>query len=379
MVNALPHADARSTRPAFRLRSRQRRALITGGAGFVGSHLAESLLELGYAVTALDNLTTGRRENVEHLLGEPSFELEIGDVVDSRLTSALVSRADVVFHLAAAVGVKLILSDPIGSLRTNVLGTESVLRAAHDCRVKVLVASTSEVYGKAVRLPQREDDDLRLGATSLHRWSYAAGKMLDEFLGLAYARLGLPVVCFRLFNTVGPRQTGAYGMVVPRFVDAALCGEPIYVYGDGSQSRCFLHVLDAVKAIVQLERSESAPGNVFNIGSTESVTILDLARRVVAAVGASNGGCPSQIALLPYADAYPEGGFEDIRRRLPDISKIRLLTDWRPRLALDDILRDVIMARAEALGLTEVTGEEIREWNARPAALPAVGAIPAGL
>jgi UDP-glucose 4-epimerase len=346
----------------LRQSKRQKRALITGGAGFIGSHLAEHLLSDGYQVTALDDLSTGARENIEHL---DKIELVVGDCADQALVEQLVAECDVVYHLAAAVGVKLILSDPIGSFRTNVLGTEAVLRAAETRGTKVLIASTSEVYGKVARLPQGEDDDVLIGPTSISRWSYAACKMLDEFIGLAYARRGLPVVCFRLFNTVGPRQTGTYGMVVPRFVDAALRGEPLQVHGDGSQSRCFLHVQDAVSAIARLERSPRAVGHVFNVGSTEPVTIFELARRVLAGVRGSdhlvepvrpengNGrhvnGKHGGIVLVPYSEAYPNGDFEDIRARQPNVAKLRAATRWRPRHSLDDILRDVVAARSAAL------------------------------
>lgn len=336
-------------------RRHAKRALITGGAGFIGSHLAEALLQDGYAVTVLDDLSTGSESNIAHL---DELELVVGDTADERLVESLVAETDVVFHLAAAVGVRLILAEPIESFRTNVLGTEAVLRAARDHGTKVLIASTSEVYGKVARLPQQEDDDVVLGPTSISRWSYAASKMLDEFIALAYARRGLPVVCFRLFNTVGPRQSGAYGMVIPRFVDAALHGEPLLVHGDGGQSRCFLHVEDAVSAIVRLERSPRALGEVFNVGSTEPVTIHELAERVLETVDRlrprlspnGNGTAPreSEILLVPYATAYPNGDFEDIRARQPSVDKLRSVTRWRARHDLADILRDVVVARAEA-------------------------------
>jgi UDP-glucose 4-epimerase len=334
-------------------RVRAPRALVTGGAGFVGSHLAESLLRLGYRVSALDNLTTGRTENVAHLLAEPDFELVVGDVRDEELVERLVATNDVVFHLAAAVGVKLILDDPLGSMATNLRGTEVVLERARAHDVKVLVASTSEVYGKVAKTPQREDDDVLLGPTRFGRWSYAASKMLDEFLALAHFReSGLPVVVFRLFNTVGPRQTGMYGMVVPRFVEAALRDDPLQVYGDGLQSRCFLHVRDAVEAIVRLAHSPRAVGGVFNVGGAEEVTILDLARRVLARVGgrkATNGHKP--ISLVPYEQAYPGGDYEDIRCRVPDIGKIRRLTRWQPKRTLDEIIDDVIADKAASHSL----------------------------
>jgi UDP-glucose 4-epimerase len=334
-----------------------KRALVTGGAGFIGSHLIEQLLRDGYSVTALDNLSSGSLDNIAHL---DDVRFVMGDTADEETLDELVAESDVVFHLAAAVGVRLILADPIESFRTNVLGTEAVLRAADRHRVKVLIASTSEVYGKVARLPQQEDDDVLVGPTSVSRWSYAACKMLDEFIGLAYARRGLPVVCFRLFNTVGPRQTGVYGMVVPRFVDAALRGDPLPVHGDGSQSRCFLHVRDAVSAIVRLERSQRAVGQVFNVGSTQSVTILELAERVLQTVqrrkglaemlrSTVNGAPDGQIELIPYAEAYPGRDFEDIPARQPSVEKLQAVTRWRAKHDLDDILRDVVNSRVEAL------------------------------
>jgi UDP-glucose 4-epimerase len=262
-------------------------------------------------------------------------------VSDEGVVDRLVGECDVVFHLAAAVGVRVILEDPIGSFRSNVVGTDNVLRAAVAHGVsKVLIASTSEVYGKVARLPQREDDDVLLGPTSFSRWSYAACKMLDEFLGLAYAQRGVPVVCFRLFNTVGPRQSGRYGMVVPRFVEAALRGRPLEVHGDGSQSRCFLHVQDAVDAILRLERTPAAVGQVFNVGSTESVTILELAQRVLRTVGRHERD--GATVFVPYDEAYAVEGFQDIPARRPDISKIHDLTGWKPKRNLDWILLDVL-------------------------------------
>jgi UDP-glucose 4-epimerase len=326
-----------------------KRVLITGGAGFIGSHLAETLLADGCRVTALDNLSTGSMRNLSHVENEAGFDLVVGDVCDEALVERLTAEADVIFHLAAAVGVRLILADPIESFRSNVLGTESVLKASETHGAKVMIASTSEVYGKVVRIPQREDDDVLLGPTSFSRWSYAACKMLDEFIGLAYARRGLPVVCFRLFNTVGPRQTGTYGMVVPRFVDAALRGEPLQVHGDGSQSRCFLHVRDAVEAIRRLEHNPRCVGEVFNVGSTESITIMDLAKRVLRTADVDD---PEMISLVPYSEAYPDGDFEDIKARKPSLAKIRAATNWHPRLSLDTILQDV-MAEREAVAVAE--------------------------
>lgn len=333
---------------------RKKKALITGGAGFVGSHLAERLLADGYDVTVLDNLSTGRPENVASLDVDPSFRMVVGDILDEQVVDRLVADCEVVFHLAAAVGVGLILSDSIQSFRTNVLGTETVLESAARHRTKILVASTSEVYGKVTRLPQQEDDDVLLGPTSVSRWSYAASKMLDEFVALAYHREGLPAVIFRLFNTVGPRQTGRYGMVVPRFVEAALSGRPLPVHGDGLQSRCFLHVEDAVDGIVRLERARAAVGEVFNVGSVEQVTILELAKRVLGVakrhrIVESDLVAQDMISFTSYEEAYPDGGFEDIRCRMPDIAKIHALTKWRPRRTLDEILADVVAERAATL------------------------------
>jgi nucleoside-diphosphate-sugar epimerase len=343
-------------------RKRNGCALVTGGAGFVGSHLAELLLADGYEVVAFDNLSTGQLDNLEPVIDDPRFELVVGDVGDEALLAQVVSRCDVVFHLAAAVGVKLILTEPLQSLKTNIGGTESVLRAASARRTPVLIASTSEVYGKVVRIPQREEDDVLLGSTRYSRWSYAASKMLDEFLGLAYARQGLPVVIFRLFNTVGPRQTGRYGMVLPRFVGAALRDEPLEVHGDGMQTRCFVHVRDAVEALHRLARTPEAAGQVFNVGSAESVSILELARRVLGEVGEGrlrDGLEPPAeelIRFIPYDVAYPGGEFEDIRVRRPDISKIRRVTRWRPKRSLTDIVRDVV-AHEEAV--TAVRADEL--------------------
>ena len=317
--------------------SSPRRVLVTGGAGFVGSHLAERLLAGGDHVTILDDLSTGSLENVAQLIADPRFTLVVDDVTDQSAVETLVADSDLVVHLAAAVGVKLILTNPLGSIETNVAGTRNVLEAAARDGTKVLIASTSEVYGKVSRTPQREDDDVVLGPTCFTRWSYAAAKMLDEFLALSYRTLmAVPVVVFRLFNTVGPRQSAAYGMVIPRFVEAAVRGEPLPVYGDGEQLRCFLHVADAVEAIVRLADCPEAVGEVVNVGSVEQVAIRELADRVLAHVGAG------AIEYVPYEQAYPEGGFEDIRCRFPEISKIRALTGWEPTRSLNDILADVV-------------------------------------
>ena len=323
----------------------RRRALITGGIGFVGSHLAEALLQQGDQVTVIDDESTGRVENVAHFMGHPQFRYVVGNVANQAAIDRLVSECDIVFHLAAAVGVKLIVENPLLTIETNVAGTETVLKAAQRHGTKVLIASTSEVYGKGSRIPFAEDDDVVLGATRNSRWGYAASKMLDEFLGLAYYhQKGLPVIMFRLFNTVGPRQTGQYGMVVPRFVQAALRGEPLTVYGDGQQSRCFMHVLDAVAAIMKLADCPQAVGEIFNVGSTEEVTVLELAHRVLEHVGVSKNG-HEPIVYVPYEQAYA-AGFEDMRRRVPDISKIHLFTEWAPKRTLDEILHDVTVSFA---------------------------------
>ncbi|MGQ9668176.1 MAG: NAD-dependent epimerase/dehydratase family protein, partial [Anaerolineae bacterium] len=276
------------------------RALITGGAGFIGSHLAEALLKQGHQVTIIDDLSTGRFENIAHLAGHPSFRFAIETITNETVMDRLVSECDVIFHLAAAVGVQLVVSRPVQVIETNVYGSAMVLRLANRYRCKVLLASTSEVYGKGLQVPFREEDDRLLGPTTRSRWSYACSKAMDEFLALAYHKqYNLPMVIFRLFNIIGPRQTGRYGMVVPRFVRQALRGDPITVYGDGRQTRCFLDVRDAVRAITGLAEAPSAVGQVFNVGSTEEISILGLAQRVKALTGS-----PSEIVFIPYAQAY---------------------------------------------------------------------------
>jgi UDP-glucose 4-epimerase len=314
------------------------KVLITGGAGFVGSHLAEALLARGDTVYALDNLSTGAIDNVEHLKTDRRFHYTIDSIMNEPVVAELIDRADVVFHLAAAVGVRLIVESPVNTIETNVHGTEMVLKLANKKKKKVLVASTSEVYGKSNSVPFREDADLVLGPTSKGRWSYACSKAIDEFLALAYWKeKGLPVVIFRLFNTVGPRQTGRYGMVIPNFVKQALLGHPLTVFGDGSQSRCFTYISDVVDALIKLADHPDAVGNVFNIGNgTEEVTILDLARRVKARAGSK-----SEITLVPYDKAYEEG-FEDMPRRLPDTGKLCRLIGYEPKVHLDEILDHVI-------------------------------------
>jgi len=307
--------------------------LITGGAGFIGSHLADALLAAGHRVLVIDNLSTGRIENINHLLDNPAFHFARADITDGIVMDRLGSQADVIVHLAAAVGVQLIVEHPVHTIETNVMGTEAVLQTAlrYDCRV--LLASTSEVYGKGSKIPFSEEDDVLLGPTSKSRWAYAASKMVDEFLGLAYQHEhGLDVIPFRLFNTVGPRQTGRYGMVVPRFVRQAIQNQPITVYGDGSQSRCFCDVRDVVPAIMGLATQPNASGRLYNIGSTEEITISQLAERVKVLAGSQ-----SSIVHIPYQEAYAPG-FEDMQRRVPDISRIQTLLDWQPQNSLDEIL-----------------------------------------
>ena len=313
------------------------KALITGGAGFIGSHLAEHLLAGGHEAVVLDNLSTGSIDNIQQLKGRPGFSYVIDSVTNEPLLAELVDGSDVVFHLAAAVGVKLIVEQPVHTIETNVHGTEVVLKHANKKKKLVFIASTSEVYGKSVDVPFREGADLVLGATVRHRWAYACSKAIDEFLALAYWKeKRLPVVVVRLFNTVGPRQTGQYGMVLPTFVRQALAEQPITVFGDGTQSRSFTYVADVVAALIKLADEPRAVGEVFNIGNTEEVSIQALAERVRTLTGSR-----SPIELIPYDEAY-EAGFEDMPRRVPDISKIGALIGYRPRLGLDEIIRTVI-------------------------------------
>ena len=313
------------------------RALITGGAGFIGSHLAEALLGHGHRVLVIDDLSTGRFSNIEHLASRPDFDFALETITNETVMDRLVSECDVIFHLAAAVGVQLVVSHPVHVIETNVFGSGMVLRLATRYRRKVLLASTSEVYGKGTSLPFSESDDRLLGPTTRSRWSYACSKAMDEFLALAYYKQNdLPVVIFRLFNTVGPRQTSRYGMVVPRFIEQALRGEPLTVYGDGEQTRCFADVRDVIKAIVGLSDCPDAVGEVLNIGSMEEVSMTQLAGRVIELAGSH-----SEIIYVPYSEAY-EAGFEDFRRRVPDIAKIQQLIGFTPQYNLDDILLRII-------------------------------------
>jgi UDP-glucose 4-epimerase len=313
------------------------RVLITGGAGFIGSHLSDLYIARGEEVFCIDDLSTGSFDNIAHLKGNPKFSYTIDSVHNVPVMAELIDQCDVVFHLAAAVGVKLIVESPVRTIETNVRGTEVVLAQANKKKKKVLVASTSEVYGLSAEVPFREDGNLVMGATTKGRWSYACSKAIDEFLALAYWReKKLPTVVVRLFNTVGPRQTGQYGMVIPTFVKQALSGRPLTVYGDGSQTRCFGYVGDVVGALVALMDKGEAVGEVFNIGSSEEVSIMQLAERVKQLTGSK-----SEIVTVPYDEAYEEG-FEDMPRRVPDTSKVSALTGFKATVTLDEILRSVV-------------------------------------
>jgi UDP-glucose 4-epimerase len=334
------------------------RALITGGAGFIGSHLADALLDRGHQVLVLDDLSTGRIENIRHLIGRTGFDYLIDTVTNEALVGWLVDKSDVVFHLAAAVGVKLVVDAPIHTIETNVNGTETVLRQASRQGKQVLIASTSEVYGKGIALPFREDADLVLGPPVKHRWGYAASKLIDEFMAIAYWKeRGLPVVIVRLFNTVGARQSSRYGMVIPNFVRQALSGQPITVHGDGSQTRSFTSVSDVVWAMSALVEEPRAIGEVFNIGNGAETTIRDLARRVKAMTRST-----SAISFVPYHQVF-DRSFEDMPRRVPDISKIRRTIGFEPKVHLDEILAEVI--------------EHLQAESPRPVAAPTLHPQPA--
>lgn len=315
--------------------------LITGGAGFIGSHLADACIARGDEVFVIDDLSTGSLANLAQIAAHPRFHFTAGSVRDIDLLDELVDRCDVIYHLAAAVGVKLIVESPVRTIETNVRGTEVVLAAASRQRKRLLIASTSEVYGVSEQVPFREDGNLVMGATTKGRWSYACSKAIDEFLALAYHReKKLPSIIVRLFNTVGPRQIGRYGMVVPTLVQQALDGKPLTVYGDGKQTRCFGYVGDVIRSLLALMDHPDSPGEVFNIGSTEEVSITRLAERVLAMTGSR-----SEIVYVPYSEAYEEG-FEDMPRRVPDTSKAQRFIGFTPRTSLDDILRAIIAERA---------------------------------
>jgi UDP-glucose 4-epimerase len=313
------------------------RFLITGGAGFIGSHLSDLLIEHGHAVHVLDDLSTGAIANIRHLKGHPDFQYTIGSAENHAVVAELVDETDIVVHLAAAVGVTLVVDSPVRAIETNVHGTEVVLEHANKKKRPVLIASTSEVYGKSQALPFREDGDMQMGATDKGRWAYACSKAIDEFLAMAYWReRALPTTVVRLFNTVGPRQSGSYGMVVPRLVSQALADEPLTVYGDGRQTRCFCHVADVVQALFGLATEERAYGNVFNVGATDEISILDLADLIIGVTDSR-----SDISLIPYDEAYGEG-FEDMYRRVPDTTKVRELIDWHPTRSLQDVVQNVV-------------------------------------
>ena len=338
--------------------------LITGGAGFIGSHLAEALIERGDRVVVLDDLSTGRLENLRGLDGNPALRVVNGSVLDELKVDELVHRCDVVVHLAAAVGVQLIVDEPLRSFTTNIRGSEIVVGAAHRYRRRILVASTSEIYGKNGAQPLTETADRILGSTSVSRWAYSTAKAVDEILALTYHReRGLESVVARLFNTVGPRQSPAYGMVVPRLARQAVAGAEVTVYGDGTQSRCFCHVADVVEALVGLLDRDDAIGEVFNIGASEEVSIHALAERIIQRAGSS-----STIRLVPYADAYATG-FEDMQRRVPDVTKLNSFMGWRARRSLDEILDDAIAdarAEREALGDSAIDLTEESDASATP-------------
>lgn len=323
--------------------------LITGGAGFVGSHLAERHLALGDEVYIIDDLSTGSIANIQHLKIHPQFSYHIESVNNTRLMAELVDLSDIIYHMAAAVGVRLILDSPVRTIETNIRCTEIVLSLAETKRKRVLIASSSEVYGKKDQVPFREDDDLVLGATSKARWSYACSKAIDEFLAIAYWKeRRVPTVIARMFNTVGPRQTGRYGMVIPNFVAQALSGSDIRVFGDGTQSRCFTHVSDAVDALVDIAAHPEANGQVYNVGGNHEITIMELAERIKKMTRSK-----SRIVTVPYSTAYEEG-FEDMQRRVPDVSKLNRLIGYEPKISLEDSLQSIIedqRARLRASGV----------------------------
>lgn len=320
------------------------RVLITGGAGFVGSHLADAYLERGDEVVVIDDLSTGSRENVAHLLDSPRFQLHVADVRNEKLLDEVMADCDAVFHLAAAVGVRLVVESPVRTIETNIQGTEAVLKVAARHNTRILITSTSEVYGLSTKVPFKEDDNLVMGSSTIGRWSYACSKAIDEFLALAYYNeKQLPAIVVRLFNTVGPRQTSRYGMVIPTFIRQALTGEPITVHGDGRQTRCFSFVTDVVAALVALMDHPDSPGQVFNIGSNEEISIAELAEIIKVKTDSE-----SDILVVPYSEAY-RSGFEDMQRRVPDVSKLEKHVGFRPMSSLEQILDGVIASIREDL------------------------------
>lgn len=322
--------------------------LVTGGAGFIGSHLSEYLITKDHHVTVIDDLSTGRFNNLARVHDHPGFRMIVGSIRDEALIEPLIRESDGIFHLASAVGVRLIMEQPVQTIETIFHGTDVVLRFASRYRRKILLTSTSEVYGKSNDVPFHEDGDRLEGPTTLHRWAYACAKALDEFLALAHHKTtGLPVVVVRLFNTVGPRQSAQYGMVIPRFVEAALQGRNLTVYGDGLQTRCFCHVHDVVEGLYAAINTPACEGQVINIGNDEEVSIVDLAQRIIS-TAASN----STILHIPYEQAFPDGGYEDMRRRVPSLEKARRLIGWAPRYRLTDIIRDTIDERREYLRIS---------------------------
>ena len=322
--------------------------LITGGAGFIGSHLAEELIKEGENVNVVDDLSTGRIENISSLLDNPQFSFIQGNILNEKLMAEVIEKCELVYHLAAAVGVKYIMENRLNTLQTNVRGTENILELASKDKKKVMLASSSEVYGKNGNVPFNEESVSVIGPTTLHRWSYACTKMVDEFWAFVYfIEKQLPIVIMRFFNTVGQRQLGRYGMVVPRFIKRALSGAPLQVYGDGTQTRCFTSISDVIRAMVELAFCKDAVGEVFNIGSEEEISIKDLAKKIIKLTGSS-----SEIEYIPYEKAYGEG-FEDMKRRVPDISKIKRFIGWQPEVSLDELLKKVIAYEREATKVRE--------------------------
>jgi nucleoside-diphosphate-sugar epimerase len=313
------------------------RILVTGGAGFIGSHLCERILKEGHMVDVIDDLSTGNIVNLKNCMGNEKFNFYNDSVINEKMMYTLIDKSDIIYHLAAAVGVQLIVDQPVRTIVTNIKGTEVVLEIAKKFQKKVLIASTSEIYGKSESFPFKEDDDSVLGSTTFSRWSYACSKAIDEFLGLAYHRqFGLPVIIVRFFNTVGERQTGQYGMVIPRFVKAALSGEPLNIYGDGKQARCFANVLDIIDGMTALVNDPTSYGNVYNIGSTEEISIEDLALKIKEMTGSS-----SEIKYIPYEEAYGQA-FDDMNRRVPCLERIQQQVGYKPRISLDETLKRII-------------------------------------